>query len=635
MALSKSEYMAGRRCHRLLWLQKTEPDAPELVPDVATQVILDHGVQVGEEARRRFPGGVLASPMPWNKPAWKAATAEALSAGDRPVFEAAVEADGGFLAADVLEPDGAGGWRLVEVKGTLETKPEHREDAAFQVHVLRAAGFRVTGTQVMHLNRDCDAADLGKLFQRDDVSLEDVVPQVGARLRELAEVVAGPDPKTPPGKQCKEPTVCPFRARCEIPRPDHHVSELYADRTGLAKKLEEKGITTLDQIPAGEKLTEIQARQVRAAQKKEMVVEAGLAEALRRYEGKRIAFLDFETIAPAIPVWPGCHPLQHVPVQWSVHVLADGKVEHHEHLAEPGPWRDPRPELARNLVAALAGADVVLAYFASFEKAALEHLAANVPEHSEALKDVVGKLEDLLPLVRANVYDPNFQGSFSLKSVAPALVGMSYADMTVHEGMTASALLERMVLGRGGGDGWPDYTTLRKNLLDYCSQDTEALVAVYRRLEYLAMERMAEVRLEAAAREAEALATKLAARQQPSELVSAPGHLVFCDTPTEGLGLAQIRGVAMQTCCLYGAFVSREALEREVRGVRREPGGDVVVVAAFANTREGARKAGELQALVEGVPGLRFERAAPHRAGETWAHQAGLEAKPKDLRVER
>ncbi len=61
------------------------------------------------------------------------------------------------------------------------------------------------------------------------------------------------------------------------------------------------------------------------------------------------AFLDFETINPPVPVWNGCHPYQHVPVQMSCHVAgARGRTLHHEHLAG-GPG-DPRPALAGSTV---------------------------------------------------------------------------------------------------------------------------------------------------------------------------------------------------------------------------------------------------------------------------------------------
>ena len=49
--LSKSKYVAGLQCHRRLWLEFHEPDAPELEPTAAVQAIFDQGHLVGELAR--------------------------------------------------------------------------------------------------------------------------------------------------------------------------------------------------------------------------------------------------------------------------------------------------------------------------------------------------------------------------------------------------------------------------------------------------------------------------------------------------------------------------------------------------------------------------------------------------------
>ena len=57
--LSKSKYLTGLQCPKLLWWTAHEPGAPELVPDSAARFIMDEGVGVGEAAMAHFPGGVL------------------------------------------------------------------------------------------------------------------------------------------------------------------------------------------------------------------------------------------------------------------------------------------------------------------------------------------------------------------------------------------------------------------------------------------------------------------------------------------------------------------------------------------------------------------------------------------------
>ena len=96
-----------------------------------------------------------------------------------------------------------------------------------------------------------------------------------------------------------------------------------------------------------------------------------------------------------------------------------------------------------------------------------------------------GRLLDLLPLVRDHVYHPGFAGSFSLKSVAPALApGFGYGDLeAVADGTAAAAALLRLQRGQVGE---AEASALRGALLAYCRRDTEALVRVHGALRDLA-----------------------------------------------------------------------------------------------------------------------------------------------------
>ena len=54
--LSKSKFIMGQQCHKSLWLdiQKTKPTNPV---DASTETRLRAGNEVGEEAKKLFPGG--------------------------------------------------------------------------------------------------------------------------------------------------------------------------------------------------------------------------------------------------------------------------------------------------------------------------------------------------------------------------------------------------------------------------------------------------------------------------------------------------------------------------------------------------------------------------------------------------
>jgi hypothetical protein len=461
-----------------------EPRAPELTPDAAQQAIFDQGSRVGEVARERFPGGVLVDGDYWDVDGKIRKTRCAIASGAPAVFEASFLADGVFVAVDVLERR-RGGWNLVEVKSTTKVKDPHYPDVAVQLHVLRSSGLDVIRSDLMHLDSGCTYPDLEDLFTRADVTAEAeaLLPGVPAEIERLQEAIEGDLPDAAPASQCTDPYDCPFTGRCSPGLPEHHVSTLY--RIGKrAQVFVANGYETIHDLPDDVRLTGPTARQARSVRSGKLVAEDGLSGALSAVEAPA-AFLDFETINPAIPVWNGCHPFEAIAVQMSCHVRdARGGLVHHEFLAE-GPV-DPRPAIAQAVVSACEDARTVVAYNASFERGRLEHLAENVPSLRTPLLDVAGRLVDLLPIVRDHVYHPDFGGSFSLKSVAPALVsGLGYEDLEIGEGSTASTVLETLLL-RADSIPATDRPKLRQQLMDYCERDTLSTVKVYERLVDLA-----------------------------------------------------------------------------------------------------------------------------------------------------
>ena len=86
----------------------------------------------------------------------------------------------------------------------------------------------------------------------------------------------------------------------------------------------------------------------------------------------------------------------------------------------------------------------------------------------------------MLPVVRKHVYHPAFGGSFSLKAVLPALVPeMTYEGMEVPNGQAAGLTWQAMIAGNFSE---AELQAKRKALLDYCGQDTLALVKLVERL---------------------------------------------------------------------------------------------------------------------------------------------------------
>lgn len=484
-SLSKSWFAAGLQCHKRLWWTAHEPDAPELEPDPATRFILDEGIRVGEAARAQFPGGILID-LPHDQVQERVnATRRALARGEPAIFEATFAEEGVVVAVDILAREGRT-HTLIEVKSSTTIKPHHMWDAAIQAFVLRRAGVDVDTVEIMHLNDACRYPELDELFVREAISgrVRALIPQIAKLVPAQAAMLAGPLPEVEVGKHCDEPHECPFKSRCWPEVPKHHVDTFYGLRREKSAQLGTQGLALVEEVPASFPLTIIQERQRRSVTEGKLQVEGSLASALAPFRG-RVAYLDFETVGPAIPEWEGFGPWHHHPVQFSCHIASpDGEIEHVEWLAE-GPG-DARVAMAQALLEATEDVDAVVAYNAPFEKKCLEMIAAVAPEQAPGIQALSAKLHDLLPVVRDHVYHPDFLGSFSLKAVLPALVpDLTHESLEISNGQSASALLHRLLF-LGEPRKPAQRKALRRNLLDYCAMDTLALVRLKERLDELA-----------------------------------------------------------------------------------------------------------------------------------------------------
>jgi len=481
--LSKSRYTSGVQCHKLLWWKVHEPKAVELQPDIVLQDRFDQGAQVGTLARGTFAGGTLVD-LPHHAVAERVAlTRKLIDEGAPAIFEASFLADNTFVAVDALTPVD-GGFHLTEVKSSSSQKEEHLPDVAVQIHVLAQSGIKITGADVMHLNKECHFPDLSNLFERTDVTaaVAPLLNKVGWEIEAQLRMLEGPLPDVPIGLQCHKPYECPFMARCWPKDPDH-IMKLCGIGPIKGCDFMLTGVNRIPDLPASQKLNVTQKRQIRAMKEGRIIVEPGLKKALEAFDG-RLGFLDFETIQRAVPVWPGMAPWEQAPAQFSYHEAnGDGTYAHAEFLAE-GP-KDCRQELARAMIKATKGAEKVVMY-SPFEKTKIRGLQKSVPELRPELEALEHKLIDLHPIIKDNVYHPDFLGSFSIKDVLHPLVPeLTYNDLVIVDGLVASVEIARLLFVAGKIPK-EEHDRVRQDLLNYCERDTWAMVKVLEKLRELA-----------------------------------------------------------------------------------------------------------------------------------------------------
>jgi hypothetical protein len=476
--LSKSKFLAGSQCHKRLYLEVHQPGLAT-PPDEQQQAILDMGSEVGELARRRFPGGVLVEADHRHVPEALRRTEELLADPSVPaIFEAAFQWDRVLIRVDVLQrvalsPAAASQWRLIEVKSSTRVKDVHLDDLAVQTHVLRGVGLALAGSWLMHINTRYVYAggdpDLTQLFALQDLTAAVAARQseVRSRLAAMKAMLMPPTaPVVEPDGHCHTPYECPFWNHCTKDKPDRWIFHLPGGAR-TAHELIRRGVETIDEIPPDFKLTPLQRRVRDQAEWVGPRLKARLETV--RYP---VHHLDFETFMPAIPRFPLTRPYQAIPTQWSNHVeTEDGLVQHHEFLSmDP---RDSRSDLIEALLDSVGGEGSICVYSA-YERAILEGLAEAFPKFASDLRRVTERLWDLLPVLRGQYYHPAFEGSFSIKAVLPALLPeLGYADLDIQEGGVAAQAYGRMVFEE---TDLVEKLRLREALLRYCERDTLAML---------------------------------------------------------------------------------------------------------------------------------------------------------------
>ena len=490
--LSKSKYCGLWQCPKIAWLRKYKPE--EFVIDDAARERMNTGNEIGDLAMGLFGDYVDVTVYNGEKidlAAMIKRTAEEMKAGTENICEASFDYNGLYCAVDILKKDGDG-WRIYEVKSSTKEKDVYYADVAYQKYVLENCGVKVTGTYLVNINKDYlfdGTIDLKQLFYISNIAGEvDVESEFIRNNLQVAEEILN-NPEEPaiglsPG--CNKPYKCAFWKYCTRDIPSPSVFDLY--RTDFSKKLGfyYKGLVSFDDLYESGELQNkvIQQRQLDyALNDKGIYIDM---KKIREFLGKLsypLYFLDFETMQSAIPKIVGTHPYDQVPFQYSLHYIEKegGELQHKEFLAEAG--TDPRRSVAEQLCRDIPKDVCVTAYYKSFECTRIKELARAFPDLADHLLNIESNIVDLLvPFQSGYYYKREIGGSFSIKSVLPALFpddpSLNYHNLEgVHNGAEAMSIFPKLQYMEED-----ERERARNNLLKYCELDTYAMVKVWQEL---------------------------------------------------------------------------------------------------------------------------------------------------------
>lgn len=489
--LSKSRFLEGLQCEKRLYFSahKLHADLLERERAGGSRLRIAQGHEVGVLARTKFPGGVLIDAPPSKTQQALIDTEEALRGGAPAIFEATFAHQGRYARVDILQRLSGGAWDLIEVKSTTEVKDEHLWDVAFQLEVCERAGLEIREAYVMHLNREAtaqDPQDLDQLFLKASVTTQAraLLGEVEAKASAMA---AHLDRDTAPpreiGPHCSAPYSCPCQEVCWEHLPTPSIFDV-PGLGPLAWQLYAEGTRAPREINL-ERVNEHKRRIVESlASGVPWIDREALSEAMRAWVFP-LHFLDFETIGLAIPRFESTKPYQQVPFQWSCHIVHRREdfsaPEHSEFVATDA--KDPRIALTDALRSALGPTGSIVAYNQSFEIRVLRELATFLPQKEPWITSLIPRFVDPLPILKRSTYHPAFGNSYSIKSVAPAILGdsFSYERLRVGDGSAAQeAYLDLIAPDTSPNKSDVERHALLAGLKEYCRQDTLAMVELVR-----------------------------------------------------------------------------------------------------------------------------------------------------------
>lgn len=489
---SKSKYCLLWQCPKLLWLSKYRP---ELKPeDPSLQARFDAGNEVGDLAMGLFGDFTEVTAkgedgkLDLNK--MKALTDECIKNGVENICEASFDYYGLYCAVDILHKEN-GGYAIYEVKSSTDAKHIYAVDIAYQKYVLENCGVKVTGTYLVCVDSDYvrnGELDIKKLFKVIDMSTQvnEEYPNVPLLLKKAEETYnMKSEPETDIGLQCADPYSCAFWGYCTKHLPKPSVFDLY--RMSFEKKMKfyKDGKVDFETLFYDGSITNgKQLRQMlyEISEQEDYIDKGAIRDFLSKLSFP-LYFLDFETVQDVIPQYDGIKPYQQIPFQYSLHYIEtpDGELKHKEFLAESG--IDPRRAIAERLCEDIPMNVCVTAYNKTFECGRLQELAEYFPDLAEHLLNIKNNIIDLLvPFQSGYYYTKAMGGSFSIKSVLPALFpndpSLDYHNLEgIHNGGEAMTVFPQIQYMSPN-----DAEKTRQNLLKYCELDTFAMVKVWQKL---------------------------------------------------------------------------------------------------------------------------------------------------------
>jgi len=259
--LTKSLYMNGQQCPRLLWFSSRH-QLPEL--SLYDQHKFAQGRDFEKYVKKLFPDGIDLSDFSYGK---NIKETQNLIRQGRIIFEASMVYKNLLFKGDILESTDDG-WNLYEMKSSTKVKDEYIPDMASQKYICEKNGIKIKNCFIEYINKDY--IKQGNVIPNELVLQQDVTGDVNqvCDIEENSEkyieiMKQSKPPEISISIKCNKPYTCPLKDECWGSLPQYHVLQL----TNWRKywELYEEGILDIKNIPKDEILSSNKDRLIKEA----------------------------------------------------------------------------------------------------------------------------------------------------------------------------------------------------------------------------------------------------------------------------------------------------------------------------------------------------------------------------------
>ncbi|MDD5022234.1 MAG: DUF2779 domain-containing protein [Endomicrobiaceae bacterium] len=471
--INKSVFIKSLDCQRLAWhLYRNLIEKDNSLGD---DFLIFESKKIHALAQQLFPKGVKVNSGSLQEALAK--TKELISDKNiETIFEPVFEYNGFVARADILCRTEEG-WHIVEIKSGNKGKRKYIVDMAYSALIISKNLEPVSKVKLLLLSKDFHLGDpIENLFAETDFSIEVFIKMheyflILDDVKKMIESETSPEAKL---KLCCKN--CRMFKQCTGKNIEYHIFDLPRLSHLEFDELCKININQIKDIPNEIELTESQKIVKESIINDKVFISPNLTAELEKIQFP-VYYLDFESVMTIYPLYANIHPHTQIVTQYSLHKSdnLNTEPEHFEFIADH--TKDDRKTLAEQLIKDIGDTGSIITY-SSFERQILNHLAQSYPELSESLNKIIERIVDLEVIIKFSYYDKNFHGKTSIKKVLPVMIpDMNYSELEISEGGSASSAFAYMAMGMYDQE---KIIQTKKHLLDYCRQDTLALVKMHR-----------------------------------------------------------------------------------------------------------------------------------------------------------